>query len=41
LVCQDDFSGLVSSFKLPHNGLQLGEEADIEAQNCRATTKVY
>jgi len=26
--CQDDFFGLVSSFKLPHNVLQLGEVAD-------------
>jgi hypothetical protein len=34
LVCQDDFSGLVSSFKLPHNGLQLQEVGDFEAQNC-------
>jgi len=23
------------------NGLQLGEEADLEAQNCQGTTKVY
>jgi hypothetical protein len=28
-------------FKVTYNGLQLGEEADLEAQNCQATTKVY
>nr|AMP49293.1 hypothetical protein [uncultured bacterium] len=26
--CQDDFSGLVSSFKLPHNVWQIGDGAD-------------
>jgi len=37
---QDDFSGLVSSFKLPHNVLALGAVADFGAQNCQYTTKV-
>src|SRR5690606_33975689 len=32
LVCQDDFSGLVSSFfKLPHNVLGIAEGGEIEA----------
>jgi hypothetical protein len=34
---------LVTVIFLPMNpnGLQLGEEADLEAQNCQGTTKVY
>jgi len=27
-------------FKLAHNGLALGEEADFEALNCQSSTKV-
>jgi hypothetical protein len=30
----------VSSFKLTHNVLALGEEADLEALNCQPSTKV-
>ena len=31
--CQDDFSGLVSSFKLPHNVPGLAEDGDFPAPN--------
>jgi len=29
------------SLSIGGNGLRLGKEADLEAQNCRATTKAY
>ncbi|WP_228457691.1 hypothetical protein, partial [Chryseobacterium indologenes] len=38
--CQDDFSGLVSSFKLPHNGSRLGDSGGNRSTKFQFSTTV-